>query len=241
MRTVSAPWPEPPLPEGAECKHCDTEIKTRAMKCWRCGWFLPRKFQPVYKRPPIKVVKWSRSNPALYDRTNHECYRRLTARKYWTNQGRLMHKSRSLTTEQLVLAWTMYNQKKTQYEIAEALGVNQSTISRELARFPDTRELAKARMMGAADLMAQHVLRAADEAAKKGDATAALEVLDRTDVLPAKSRNQPQQGGAKIVVVVGTVPGAPLNVQALPEEISTGSAVVDSIPVEISGSTDTAE
>ena len=194
------------------------------MKCWRCGFWLPRIFQPVYKRRVPKIQKWSWKSPALRRRTRNEDNHRRSKAGMDTNQGRLLHRSKALTTEQVTLAWTLYNQKKTQSEIAEVLGVNQATISRELARFPDTREMAKARMNGALDLMVQHTLKAAANAAEKGDATAALEVLDRTDVLPAKARNAQQSGAAKVTVIVGTVPGAPLNIQALPAEI------IDALP-----------
>lgn len=121
-----------------------------------------------------------------------------------------------MTTEQIELALKMESEGKKQVEIAAAMGVDQSSISRALAKFPDSRVTARRRMVAAADNAAIHVLTAMKEAADRGDGSVALEVLDRLDVLPSKKHTAGGSGAPQVVVVVGAPPNAPINVNALP-------------------------
>mgnify|MGYP001579567563 FL=1 len=93
---------------------------------------------------------------------------------------------------------------KKQQEIAEIFGISQSNVSRIVSQFKDTRVLAKQRLHGAAELLADRVLHAADVASKRGDGSVALEVLDRVDALP--KRQSEGGGGAKVIVIVGNAP-----------------------------------
>jgi DNA-binding MarR family transcriptional regulator len=138
------------------------------------------------------------------------------AEGYWTNEGRLTHQIKCMTTEQIHTVVVMSQEGKTQEEIAQEMGVNQASISRILARFKDTRGMAKSRLNGTAYTMVKRLLQAAEKAAEKGDATAALEVLDRLDVMPKK---QPApmsgKGETKVLVVVGAPPGSAASRAAL--------------------------
>jgi hypothetical protein len=108
----------------------------------------------------------------------------------------------------------MDNEGKTQAQIAEVIGVDASTVCRALAKFSDTRASARRRLIASADDAASHVLKAMKEAADRGDATAALEVLDRLDVLASKKHTG--GGSGPQVVVVGAPPNAAINTNALP-------------------------
>ena len=207
---MSDPRIEPPLPDPAPRCICGTKFFSRRLKCSICKREAPEAAQPLYHRPPPPIIPPSRDWKA-FDKAR-------TQRGFYTNMGRLTQRIRCLTIEQTEEMVKLYNEGKTQLEIASLMGVNQASISRALAKFPDTRNIAKARMKGAADLMAQQIIKAAKKAAEEGDAGAALEVLDRLDVLAAKTKHTGSHTGeTKVMVIVGTVPGTPLNVSALPE------------------------
>ena len=170
------------------------------MKCDICQSPPPLEFQPVYHRPyvpPPRVLAHSRPG-------------------YFSNQGRLLHRITALTIDQIALMLTMRNAGQDQYAIAKALKVNQATISRSLAKFPDTRTIAKQRLIAHANAMATHVIMAAKTAAAEGDAGPALEVLDRLDVLSAKRQAPPAVGGTRVLVVVGGTPEA-ARINAFPD------------------------
>lgn len=93
-------------------------------------------------------------------------------------------------------------EKKSQNELAKLVGVSQSQISRVLSTFEDTRALAKATLHAKAAEVAEMAVGAAGVASKRGDGSVALELLDRLEVVPRKTR-EPGSGGAKVLVVVG--------------------------------------
>ncbi len=114
-------------------------------------------------------------------------------------------KGRPLSYEQINLILKLSaSEGKTQVEIADIMGVTQPTVSRILSEFTDTSLLAKLRLKGSAELMAERVIVASQVAAARGDASPALEVLDRIDALP-KRLSGASGGGPKVIVVVGSV------------------------------------
>ena len=116
------------------------------------------------------------------------------------------------------LTLQLHNQGKPQTEIAKIMGVTQSAVSRVLSKFPDTRKIARAMITASAVQMVHHTMKAAKIAADGGDATPALEVLDRLDVLSAKRSATPSTAGSRVVVIVGGVPGLSTPaVNALPD------------------------
>ncbi len=121
-----------------------------------------------------------------------------------------------MTQEQLEIALKMEADGKTQTEIGAAFGINQSAVSRALAKFPDSRATARRRLIAESDNFAVHIIKAAKEAAERGDGAVALEVLDRLDVLPNKKHTAGGNGAPSVVVVVGAPPNTPINVSALP-------------------------
>lgn len=123
-----------------------------------------------------------------------------------------------MNEDQIALMLHLQNAGKTHKEIADVVGVSESSISRAMAKFTDTRKLAKAKLIAAAGDMAEQTITAARKAAERGDAGPALEVLDRLDVLASK-RQSAQNVGPKVMVVVGGVPtgGSLPSISALPE------------------------
>ena len=114
-------------------------------------------------------------------------------------------RGRPLSYEQVSLMLKLSSvEQKTQVEIAEIMGVSQPCVSRILTQFSDTTGIAKARLKGAAELMAERVIVASEVAAARGDASPALEVLDRIDALPKRVSGS-TGGSAKVIVVVGSV------------------------------------
>ena len=71
---------------------------------------------------------------------------------------------------------------KKQQEIAEIFGISQSNVSRIISQFKDTRVLAKQRLHGAAELLADRVLHAADVAAVIAAIKEADSIRDRSRV-----------------------------------------------------------
>ena len=121
-----------------------------------------------------------------------------------------------MTEEQIEQALKLESEGKKQTEIAAIMGIHQSSISRALSKFPDSRVTARRRLIAAADNAAIHVLTAMKQAADRGDGAVALEVLDRLDVLPNKKHTAGGSGAPQVVVVVGAPPNTPINVNALP-------------------------
>jgi len=119
-----------------------------------------------------------------------------------------------LSWEDVALAVTLDAGGKSQQEIATLLKVNQSSISKVLTKFKDTRQIAKIRLRASAELIASRILRATEVAAERGDAAAALEVLDRIDAVP---KRQERQSGNRVMVVVGGMPAPDFNIQVLGE------------------------
>lgn len=106
-----------------------------------------------------------------------------------------------LTYQDIALVLNLDAAGKTQTEIAAVVGVGQSQISRLLAEFGDTRGVAKQRLHASADQIAKSAMVASEVAAKRGDGSVALELLDRMDVAPKKREGSNR--GAQVVVMVG--------------------------------------
>lgn len=87
---------------------------------------------------------------------------------------------------------------KSQGEIAQRLNCHQSSVSRVLSLYQDTRELAKWKLHSAAKALADRVIADAD-------VDQALEVLDRLEVAP-KRANTPQGLAVQVNIGVGPVP-----------------------------------
>jgi transposase-like protein len=83
---------------------------------------------------------------------------------------------------------------KTQVEIAQTIGCNQSTVSHWLNEFADSRETAKHVLRSGAEKLAERIV-------KQADVEQALEVLDRLDVAPKK---RDTHLGNAIQIVVNT-------------------------------------
>src|SRR5262245_33750134 len=114
-------------------------------------------------------------------------------------------KRKKLTYQDIALAVQMSDTGKTQEEIAAFFKVTQSTISRILRGFTDTRELAKRRLKGAAVQLTESAIRASRVAAVEGNGEVALELLDRIDVAPKRQQAAHEKGSARIMIVVGGV------------------------------------
>ena len=104
-----------------------------------------------------------------------------------------------MSWEQIALLVQM-SEMKTQSELAEFFGISQTLVSRFLTKFADTRPVAKRRLHGAAQQFAEDVIKASGVAAQRGDASPALEALDRIEALPKRVSGS---SGAKVVVIVG--------------------------------------
>jgi hypothetical protein len=115
-----------------------------------------------------------------------------------------------LSRDEMILALQMFEAGKQQQVIAQVIGCSNSTISDLLNKFSDTRPLAKRRANHRALEVMDAALTGAVTAAKKGRPEAALEVVDRLEVL-AKRQNDT---GTGITIVFGTasVPGLPEHV-----------------------------
>lgn len=133
-------------------------------------------------------------------------------------------KGKSLSYEQLSMVIKLSVAGKTQVEIADIIGCTQPTISRVLSEFTDTTGIAKIRLKGAAELMAERVIQASGVAASRGDASPALEVLDRIDALP-KRQTGSKEGGTKVVVVVGSVTPPTFSVETVDAPALTSSTI----------------
>ena len=93
------------------------------------------------------------------------------------------------------------SEKFTVRELADQFHVSKSLVSSVLNKFADSRPVARKKLHGAAQQFAEDVIHASTVAAARGDASPALEVLDRIDALPKRSRDTGD--GAKVVVIVG--------------------------------------
>ena len=109
-----------------------------------------------------------------------------------------------LTYQDIGLLVSMRNhdpERWTQKALAEYFHITQPQISKLLAAFSDTTNLARLRLKAESDRVARATLKAIDVAAARGDAEAGLELLDRLEV--AKKRQTSGDGGAKVMIVVG--------------------------------------
>lgn len=111
----------------------------------------------------------------------------------------------------------LYREGHTGRQIARLLNISESRVSQHLKKAKlDTRVEAGVRLQQDAELIAQQAVEAVKVAATKGDATAALELLDRLDVAPSKRRPAAPDAGPRVVVVVGNPTPNPAILPALP-------------------------
>lgn len=110
-----------------------------------------------------------------------------------------------LSDDDEILVWRLSQAGKTQVQIAQVIGCNQSSVSRALQKLDDTRDLAKLRTHNAALLLAASAVDGAQRAARDGKPEAALELLDRLDVV---ARKQNDAGRAGMVQVIIGMPGS---------------------------------
>ncbi len=100
-----------------------------------------------------------------------------------------------LTQAEESLCLHLANDGLTQTAIAQRLGCHPSSVSRTLAAFTDTRELAKRRLQGSADRLVRRVI-------SKATVEESLEVLDRIDVAPKRQSG----AGSSVNILIG-MPG----------------------------------
>lgn len=105
-----------------------------------------------------------------------------------------------LTYTEIALALKLREEGFTQVAIAERLQCSQPSLSELFSKFSDTRAIAKLRANNRALKLVDAALDGAERAAKDGKPEAALEVLDRVDVL-AKRQVDSSRGSAVQVVV----------------------------------------
>lgn len=192
---------------------------------------LPSSEGDAAERPdPTRPVLTPEERLERKRRANRKYTHRRDINGWNTNAGRRYHKCHVLTDSQINTVLKLSARGKSQADIAEQLGVSQSTVSRLLERYPDTSGIAIARLRSAAEKMAENLIEAAQKAAEKGNADAALEVLDRLDILVAKAKTTNPLGEAKVMVVVGALPGTPQSLGALPPAIADGTVIAPSEP-----------
>lgn len=106
---------------------------------------------------------------------------------------------------------------KTQTEIAQLVGCNQSSVSRVLSRFLDTREVAKRILHNGAQALAERIV-------KDADVDQSLEVLDRLEVAPKREQGGNRMGLQINIGMPGLAAGAdPLITSTFASELSTVS------------------
>jgi hypothetical protein len=112
--------------------------------------------------------------------------------------GRL--RSGKLGAQDVALILALKEKEATNREIAKILNIGDDTVARAVAEFADTRPLAKAYLRKQAETIAGHAVQASQEAALKGDADPALELLDRLDVAPKRVEESDK---SKVMIIVG--------------------------------------
>lgn len=114
-----------------------------------------------------------------------------------TTPARITDRSR-LTRAEVGALLNLHRAGKTQVEIAQVLGIDQSNVSRWLDKLIDTTEVAKHTLRNGAQKLAERVV-------KHANVEESLEVLDRLDVAP---KRQIEGNGSKVNIVIG-MPGQP--------------------------------
>ena len=108
-----------------------------------------------------------------------------------------------LTYKDVALILNLHDSGKTQAAIAQMFDISQGQVSKILNGFSDSREAAKRRLKASAMKLVRHAMKASARAAIKGDASPALELLDRLDVAPKRQAVAASGGTPKVMIVVG--------------------------------------
>lgn len=126
-------------------------------------------------------------------------------------------RAKLLTTDEKIFILEAYFDKGVgPTKIAESLGRNPSVIVRFVQKYRSTTKLAKMHIEANAERLAQRVI-------AKANVTESLEVLDRVDALPKKSRGD-EQVGPKFNIFVG-MPGTKV-APPVPDQKAIEAAVI---------------
>lgn len=143
-----------------------------------------------------------------------------------------------LSLAQIRLVLELDGAQKTQAEIADVLGCNQSTVSRTLAAFSEDAKSVARLLRGLSDESIEDWREARKVAAKRGDHRPARELLEAA--YPELRPQPASSGGGGFVVFVGT-PGNPHNIPppSCLHTIGTGAPqpVIDVTPHAVPAST----
>ena len=99
-----------------------------------------------------------------------------------------------LTRDEVALLLQLHKAGKTQVEIAQVLGIDQSNVSRWLSKLIDTSELAKHTLKNGANTLAERVI-------AKADVTEAVDVLERIGVIAPKQESSGSHGSVQVLIL----------------------------------------
>ena len=105
-----------------------------------------------------------------------------------------IHGQNRLDRDNVALLLQLHKAGKSQVEIAQVLGIDQSNVSRWLAKLVDTTDLAKHTLRNGANTLAERVI-------AKSDAAESLEVLERIGVVAPKQGNDGAHRGVQVIVM----------------------------------------
>jgi hypothetical protein len=119
-----------------------------------------------------------------------------------------------LSQADIALVLKLRDDGHTQTAIAEKVGCSQPTVCRILETFSSTVNLAKLRTNNKAQALAMAAVKGSIKAARDGKPEAALEILDRIDVIN-KRRDEPSSSQVMVIVQQGSsIPGITLQTQS---------------------------
>ena len=113
-----------------------------------------------------------------------------------------------LTDDKKALIYHLAQAQHSQGDISRIVGCTQATVCRWLSRLHSTVPVAKARLQNSALAVTEAAIEGSILQARIGQPESALEVLDRTEVLP---KRQTETGrGSQVNIVIG-MPGKPIS------------------------------